>query len=183
MPLPQRARPMAESTSRVENAMRQYLPLVWRLLRRSGLAANDADDGVQDVFWVFAQRLDDVNPHADRSFLVATALRVASERRRSKWYRSAPEPLDIERFPIESTAPDQIVDRRRQVEMLDALLDDLEPKLREVFILCEIEEMSKSEISATLQIPEGTVASRLLRARQCFRASAQRLNAQKGRRR
>lgn len=173
---------MAEAKSRVESAVRQYLPLVWRLLRRAGLHANDADDGAQDVFWVFAQRYHQVHPRAERSFLVATALRVASERRRSKWYRAAPEPLDVDRLAMDSAAPDQLTDQRRQVELLDAALEELEPKLREIFILTEIEEMSKSEVASALQIPEGTVASRLLRARHGFRAACQRLRAGKGQR-
>jgi RNA polymerase sigma-70 factor (ECF subfamily) len=40
--------------------------------------------------------------------------------------------------------------------------------LRAVFVLDEIEEMSRAEIAHALGIPEGTVASRLRRARQDF---------------
>jgi RNA polymerase sigma-70 factor (ECF subfamily) len=153
---------------------------VWRLLRRSGLRTADADDATQDVFWVFAQRLDQIPAAAERAFLVSTALRVASERRRSKWYRSPTEPLESERFPILVAEPDQALELKRRVDMLDAALTQLESKEREVFMLAEIEELSKAEVALALRIPEGTVASRLQRARESFRAAVARLQAEKG---
>jgi RNA polymerase sigma-70 factor (ECF subfamily) len=42
--------------------------------------------------------------------------------------------------------------------------------LRTVFILYEVEEMTMAEIATVLQIPPGTVASRLRRAREDFLA-------------
>ena len=46
---------------------------------------------------------------------------------------------------------------------------------REVLLLCEFEEMSYQEISATLAIPLGTVMSRLSRARRALRDTVQEL--------
>jgi len=166
--------------SRFEGALRRLLPLVWRLLRRAGLSPTDADDAAQDVFWVFAQRLDSIPVAAERAFLVATVLRVASERRRSKWYRSPTEPLDSERFPILVSEPDQTLELRRRVDMLDAALRYLDAKERDVFVLAELEELSKAEVALALRIPEGTVASRLQRARESFHAVVARLQAEKG---
>lgn len=165
---------------RLEGTLRRLLPLVWRLLRRAGLNTTDADDAAQDVFWVFAQRLDSVPAAAERAFLVATAMRVASERRRSKWYRSPTEPLDSERFPILVSEPDQALELSRRVDMLDAALRCLEAKERDVFVLAELEELSKAEVALALRIPEGTVASRLQRARESFHAAVLRLQAEKG---
>ena len=47
--------------------------------------------------------------------------------------------------------------------------------LRSVFILYEVEEMTMAEIAAVLQIPPGTVASRLRRAREDFLSRVRRL--------
>jgi RNA polymerase sigma-70 factor (ECF subfamily) len=44
---------------------------------------------------------------------------------------------------------------------LDKLLQDLSPKLRETIVLFSIEELSLEDISQILQIPEGTVKSRI----------------------
>jgi RNA polymerase sigma-70 factor (ECF subfamily) len=54
-------------------------------------------------------------------------------------------------------------------ELLDKILDSMEDDLREVFLLYEFEEMSMIEIAGALGIPQGTVASRLRRARSVFR--------------
>jgi len=50
-------------------------------------------------------------------------------------------------------------------ELLQAALDRLEPELRTVFVLREVEELSYAELAETLDISAGTVASRLNRAR------------------
>jgi RNA polymerase sigma-70 factor, ECF subfamily len=42
--------------------------------------------------------------------------------------------------------------------------------LREIVLLCDLEEMSYQEIGETLGIPIGTVMSRLSRARKAMRA-------------
>jgi RNA polymerase sigma-70 factor (ECF subfamily) len=175
-----RSKLAVSADGRFESALQRHLALVWRLLRRNGLSAPDADDASQDVFWIFAQRMAHLPEAAERAFLVATALRVASERRRSKWYRSPTQPLEGEQFPILVESPDEALELKRRVDMLEMALNCLEAKEREVFVLAEIEELSKAEVALALRIPEGTVASRLARARASFHAAVARLQAEKG---
>ncbi len=52
-----------------------------------------------------------------------------------------------------------------QREELDWALARLDSELRSIFVLKEIEELSYRDIAEALQIPEGTVGSRLNRAR------------------
>ena len=54
-------------------------------------------------------------------------------------------------------------------ELMEHALARLEPELRSLFLLREVEKLSYAEIAAALQIPEGTVASRLSRARQLLK--------------
>jgi RNA polymerase sigma-70 factor (ECF subfamily) len=49
--------------------------------------------------------------------------------------------------------------------------------LRAVFVLFELEEMPTAEIAEALELPTGTVASRLRRAREEFRRIAARVQA------
>lgn len=163
---------------RFEDTLRIHLPMVWRILRRHGLCTADADDGAQDVFWVFSQRIADVPNGAERAFLAATALRVASERRRSKWYRSPTTQLDGDEPAASHVSPDQDLEHHRRLELLQEALMTMESREREVFVLSDIEEMPKSEVALALQIPEGTVASRLQRARQSFRDVVKRLQSE-----
>jgi RNA polymerase sigma-70 factor (ECF subfamily) len=67
---------------------------------------------------------------------------------------------------LEARATDQ---RRADIQLCDLALSKVAPDLAEVFVLFEIEEMSSPEIASLLEIPLGTVASRLRRAREDFR--------------
>ncbi len=61
--------------------------------------------------------------------------------------------------------PDGLVAGREAREQLQAALQKLSPELRETLILRDLEELEYREISEVLHIPEGTVKSRLNRAR------------------
>ena len=54
-------------------------------------------------------------------------------------------------------------------EMLEYALAKLDPDLRAIFLLREVEQLSYYEIAMALDIAEGTVASRLNRARRLLR--------------
>ena len=156
---------MPRADARLRRVVDEHVGLVWRVLRRAGLSPADAEDASQDVFWVLAQRIEDVPERAQRSFLVSTALRVASDRRRSKWNRSVSGGLDAEARVSDAALPDEA-------------LETLEASERAVFILADLEQMTRAEVAQALRIPEGTVASRLRQARTAFEASVRRLRAQ-----
>ena len=65
--------------------------------------------------------------------------------------------------------PEIILLRRSDQQVVQEALGRLPVAYREVLLLCEFEEMSYQEISATLAIPIGTVMSRLSRARRALR--------------
>lgn len=54
-------------------------------------------------------------------------------------------------------------------ELMEQALAQLEPELRSLFLLREVENLSYAEIAEALQIPEGTVASRMNRARRLLK--------------
>jgi RNA polymerase sigma-70 factor (ECF subfamily) len=80
-------------------------------------------------------------------------------------------------LPDGGATPEQIADRKQLRQMLDRILSSFHPDLRTVFSLYEIEELSMVEIAAALGIPQGTVASRLCRARAEFRQQVKALRA------
>jgi RNA polymerase sigma-70 factor (ECF subfamily) len=61
----------------------------------------------------------------------------------------------------------QLADR----SALHAAMETLSPPLLEVILLCDVEEMKYREIAATLEIPIGTVMSRIARARAALRSA------------
>ncbi|WP_437500107.1 RNA polymerase sigma factor [Sorangium sp. So ce1099] len=145
-----------------------HLDFIGRVLRNAGTPAAEIDDAVQRTFIAAAQRLDDVRPGAEKSFLLQTALHVAAHARRSAARRRevpAAEPPEV----VDAATPEQLTSQKRARQMLDQVLDQMEPDLRTVFVLYEFEEMSMVEIAGVIGIPQGTVASRLRRARADFR--------------
>ncbi len=72
-------------------------------------------------------------------------------------------------LPAESTTPESLLIERTDREMVQEAIEELPVHWREILLLCEVEEMSYQELSETLGIPQGTVMSRLFRARRALR--------------
>jgi len=64
-----------------------------------------------------------------------------------------------------SIRPDQALAGREASQLLQVTLQRLSPDLREAVILRDLQEMEYREIAGVLQIPEGTVKSRINRGR------------------
>jgi RNA polymerase sigma-70 factor (ECF subfamily) len=152
-----------------------HFDFIWRSLRRFGLSDDRAEDAAQQVFMIASRKLDVVAQESERSFLFGTAMRVASDVRRSAANRREIAHADAGADLVEPTTPDELLDRRRARELLDRVLDGMDMDLRTVFVLFELEEMASPEIASLLGIPVGTVASRLRRAREEFEAKVARL--------
>jgi RNA polymerase sigma-70 factor (ECF subfamily) len=56
---------------------------------------------------------------------------------------------------------------------LETAMEQLSPPLLEVILLCDVEEMKYKEIALVLDLPIGTVMSRIARARTALRAALQ----------
>jgi RNA polymerase sigma-70 factor (ECF subfamily) len=65
-------------------------------------------------------------------------------------------------------SPDARLETEQAFRILQHILEDFGEELRSVFVLYEIEEMTMLEIAELLELPQGTVASRLRKARQEF---------------
>jgi RNA polymerase sigma-70 factor (ECF subfamily) len=167
---------------RIAEAVRRHGPVVFRVLRRAGLAPADAEDASQDVFEIFLRRVASVSSVAERAFLISTALRVAADRRRSKWRTSVSEPLDLEQSSPDAVTPEDALDLVQARALLDRALDALDQSEREVFILAELEQMTRDEVASVLGLAPGTVASRLRRAREAFEAAVRRIRLSMARR-
>jgi RNA polymerase sigma factor (sigma-70 family) len=66
-------------------------------------------------------------------------------------------------------------ERVQRVELARTILDKLPENQREVFILYELEQLSGEEIATQLDVPLGTVRSRLRLAREAFRREVEAL--------
>jgi RNA polymerase sigma-70 factor (ECF subfamily) len=73
-------------------------------------------------------------------------------------------PLDAHET-LADPAPDESRRRTEAREHLEHLLARLTPEHRAILVLRELEQLSYRDIAAVLHVPEGTVMSRLARAR------------------
>src|SRR5690242_15208440 len=67
---------------RLRRAVDTHYLFVWRALRRFGVPQREADDAAQEVFLVFSQKLDTIEPHLEQRFLFRTATHVAMHAQR-----------------------------------------------------------------------------------------------------
>ena len=159
----------SERDTRLRGLVDRYVDFVARVLRNAGTPEAEVDDDVQRTFIVVSNRLDEVRPESEKSFLLQTALRMAAHARRTLARRREVHDSDAHLRLQGPLHPEQMLDQKRSRELLDSVLAEMTPDLRTVFVLYELEELSTTEIAAALHIPAGTVASRLRRARADFR--------------
>jgi len=163
------------SDVRLRWAVAQHSRFVWRTLIRFGVRHADAEDAAQEVYLVLARRLSEVEVSSEKGFLFKTAVGVASTRRRSERRRAERFDAGLDDTPMADPGPEQLVSRLHLRRLLQRALDELGREQREIFVLVELEGMTAPEVSRLLDLPLGTVASRLGRGRRAFLDAIQRL--------
>jgi RNA polymerase sigma factor (sigma-70 family) len=125
------------------------------------IALERAEDALQDALVAVLRRLRDLRePAAVRGWARTIAVREAMRLARP----SRQVPADPESF---ARVPAPGGDASLSVELRDQL-DRLDPRQRAVLVLRELEGLSEHEVADVLELPSGTVKSRLHRARKRF---------------
>lgn len=162
--------------ARLRRIVSTQFDTLWRFLRRLGIPEGDVDDAVQEVILVLARKLDQVRDGSERSFVLSTAFRVASSMRRQIKRRREVHDGPIFERASAALDPEAAAEQHRLASLLALVLDQLSIELRAVFVLYELEDFTMAEIASSLELPPGTVASRLRRGRETFeRLAAQAL--------
>jgi RNA polymerase sigma-70 factor, ECF subfamily len=148
-----------------------HVGFVWRSLRRLGTPDSMVNDAVQDVFLVVHRRLPDYEPHAKiTTWLFRICLHTARDyRQRAHVRREVADDGQLETMVDSGHDASLTLERRQDLALFEASLDKLDWDQRTVFMLFEIEKMTGDEIAEALEIPLGTVYSRLRLARKAFR--------------
>lgn len=150
---------------------REAMPHVDRLFRHAMWLEQNraaAEDLVQDTLVQALQSFDRYTPGTHcRAWLIAILHNVRANRLR-KQGRAPVDPVDEDRtddVPFVPPVPQTVTDE----DMLQALRQ-IPAAHQQIILLCDVEEMSYKEIAAVLDIPIGTVMSRLHRGRTLLRA-------------
>jgi len=149
-----------EAFSRI---VHQHARLMYRVAHSLLRHPQDAEDAVQDALLKLYRGDAWRNMQDERAFLARTVWRTAFDRLQM---RPAPSDgvaelllRDLRPSPEEAAAEDD------EQTLLHALIDQLPPELRQPLLLSAIDELTSREIGLAMDLPEGTVRTRLMRAR------------------
>ncbi|HEX4007080.1 MAG TPA: sigma-70 family RNA polymerase sigma factor [Acidobacteriaceae bacterium] len=154
----------AEFAGVVERQWRFAYRVAWAVLRN----AHDAEDAAQETFLKMLRGGAWRGLRDERAFVARAAWRAAVDRLRQNRTR-ATEPDDgaVEEMPDIGMGPEAAVVTADWEASVHRLIDGLPEELRQPLALSA--EMNSREIAAAMGIAEGTVRTRLMRARQILR--------------
>jgi RNA polymerase sigma-70 factor (ECF subfamily) len=173
-------RPSRRSEPRAfEELLAEHLDALYRTaLRLCRGRKSDAEDLLQDAMLRAFERFGDLrDPAAMKAWLFTILTRTNLNRIRTQKRRAEMLASDLDEREFEQAlaswrnaeVPDEQVHTALLRERLAAALDDLDDQLRPVVWLSDVERFRQREVAEMLGIPEGTVASRLFRARRILR--------------
>jgi RNA polymerase sigma-70 factor (ECF subfamily) len=131
-----------------------------------------AEDLVHDVFVALPKLIKKVTPGTPlRSYLLGVVANRARNHFRASRRRSAlAHAWEQEATAQSGDCPERSAERTRLAARLQRGMDTLSIQHRVVFVLCEVEGYSGAEVSEILNLPPGTVRSRLFHAKQQLQA-------------
>ncbi len=165
-----------------------YQARVYKLVLRMVGRRDEAEDMAQEVFvqvfkavstfrgdsklstWIYRIA---VNLCKNRIKYLARRKREAQEE-----FEAVAERASLESNPSATTGqvsrPDHMVEGYQLERIVEAAISELDPDFREILVLRDIEDLSYEELSQITGLPDGTVKSRLHRARNMLKGAVER---------
>jgi RNA polymerase sigma-70 factor, ECF subfamily len=168
---------------------RRVFALVFRMLGRR----DEAEDLSQEVFVQVFKAIDQFRGDAKLStWIYRIAVNLCKNKSKYLARRHAGEQDDVdavlERVPLSAakgvsvgdvSRPDELVEGMELERVVKHAIAQLEPEFREVLVLRDVEDLSYEEIAAITGLPDGTVKSRIHRARAQLRALVEKVMGEK----
>ena len=147
-----------------EAHLRESAPLVFRVAYGVLRHRQDAEDVAQEAFARAYRKIGQLRDRDRfRAWLVKMTWRLAIDRWRAERRRISREESALTLAP--SRTADEAAEAHERARLLWLAIDGLPEKLRVVVVLAAIEEHDTREVARLLEVPEGTVKSRLFKAR------------------
>ena len=167
---------MSSATTRSAEFEQLALPLFASLYNHAyWLTRNpaEAEDLVQETFTKALRAFDSFQSDTNfkawifrilRNTFLTTRTGIAAAR--TVFLEDHPDTLDT---TASGPTPEDILLRLDNDAALHSALEQLQPQLREALLLCDVEEIKYKDIAVILDVPIGTVMSRISRARRTLR--------------
>ena len=170
--------------------IRKYQNMVFSLALRFLGNYNEAEDITQEIFITVFKRIETFRGEASIStWLYRMAVNHCKNRikylSRRKTYQQG-DNIEIRQSKAEGymatrpDKPDEILEAKETEGMISKALQGLDEDHRTILLLRELESMSYQQIAEILALEEGTVKSKLHRARQAFYVRYKKIKDEKG---
>jgi RNA polymerase sigma-70 factor (ECF subfamily) len=165
----------AERTRRFEELIVPEMQFLARIARTMSRSQAEADDLAQETLVKAFRAMESFDGKYPRAWLARIARNTAINRdqRNREFLLSEEGTVEPDADPADITDPEDIVLSQEMDENLRRALDELPPPFRVLVQMVDVEDMSYQEAADALEIPIGTVMSRLHRARNRLRRSLQ----------
>jgi RNA polymerase sigma-70 factor (ECF subfamily) len=160
-----------DQTKRFEELIVPEMPFLARVARSMSHSAAEADDLAQDTLLKAYRAMDRFDGRHPKAWLARIARNTAINRdqRNREFLLSEDGIVEPDDDGTDAGGPEEIVVDASVDDILRRALDELPPAFRVVVQLVDVEGLSYQEAADALDIPVGTVMSRLHRARRRLR--------------
>jgi RNA polymerase sigma-70 factor, ECF subfamily len=151
-----------------EDQIAQWYPRLYRTALRMTGNADDAADLTQQAFYRALGAWDQFQgPALPTTWLHQILLNCVRDWARRRAVRPATriDPWDLAALAPEAAAEHAAIENREQLGFLRQAIDALAPPIRQALIVTVIEGFSYQEAAEQLNVPTGTIASRVHEAR------------------
>jgi RNA polymerase sigma-70 factor, ECF subfamily len=163
----------------LELFMEKYKHSLYKLCLNLHRNATNADDLFQDT-WIkafkYMKDFDRIKNFEPWLFTIAINLYKDNYRKVKRWFAKSIDFFDntevnivLENIKSTTYLPEQDYDRSQSKQKLKNAINDLSDEYRMVVILFYYNELKQKDISLILKIPEGTVKSRLYKAKKLLK--------------
>lgn len=165
----------------VERHYRQIYALAFQIL-------GDPDDAADVTQETFVKAFENLRRFRHRCKFATWLYRIAlnscrdfRRRRREIPFSQIipPDAPDFDPISLSESDPEQVWNQREKAEAVQKTLQQLPLGMRQILVLCDMQGLSYAEVADILGMPEGTVKSRLHRARHAFKEAWERLHGEK----
>ena len=148
----------------------EELDFVVAALRRLGVADRDVPDVAQEVFLSIHRRIETFDPERRRRpWIFGFVRRAAANHRRLARHRELSDADGVDRRSSVAPGPYDLAEVSERARRVQRVLQQMPDALRDVLVMKDLYEFTTSEIADELDLPPGTVSSRIKRAREHFR--------------
>lgn len=165
----------SDATARLAQIFEDEAEFVWRLLRRLGVGAADAEDLTHEVFLTVWRKLESYDTSRPlRPWIAGIAVRICARFRRYARNRYEVLAESVVEHDLTAGAEEQL----HAFRLLTEVMQPLDLERRAIFVMHDVEGWSMPELAEALEIPLNTGYSRLRLARKQVAEGIARLRQQ-----